>query len=46
MLGEARKKAVVYDVATAEIVRTFCGMLTVGTIASPERGGGTKCRRG
>ena len=40
------QKAVVYDAATAGIARTFCGMFTVGTKASPERGGGTKCRRG
>ena len=43
MLGEARKKAVVYDVATA---RTFCGMFTVGIIASPARGGVPQGRRG
>ena len=41
-----RRKAVVYDAATAGIARTFCGMFTVGTKASPERGGVPQGRRG
>ena len=37
--ARSAEKAVVYDAATAGIARTFCGMFTVGTKASPERGG-------
>ena len=44
--GTRLNLCVSFSVHTAGIARTFCGMFTVGIKASPERGGGTKCRRG